>query len=183
MRPKSSYKSSANKRAKSATTYKPYKYKISVPRFCETNGFYTTPQRSAQMAKIKASGTKPEVKLRKALWTMGLRYRKNVKSLPGKPDLVFRKHRLVIFIDGEFWHGYKWDERKKEIKTNRIFWISKIERNIQRDQEINLQLSKMGFHVLRFWESQVKLELFWCTNQILEYLSEEQAENPILSEL
>ncbi|WP_354330067.1 hypothetical protein [Pedobacter sp. CG_S7] len=87
---------------------KGYKIKtIKVPRFKEANGFYTTPQNSKAMSKIRGKNTKPEIILRKAFWAKNFRYRIHVKNLPGKPD-----------IDGEFWHGYKWEEKKLKIKTN-----------------------------------------------------------------
>ena len=85
---------------------------IKVPRFTEENGFYTTKKRSELMGKIKSKNTKPEISLRKALWHLGYRYRKNVKSLPGNPDLVFSKYKLAVFVDGEFWHGYNWEQKK-----------------------------------------------------------------------
>ena len=123
------------------------------------------------MSKIKSKNTKPEQKLRKILWALGLRYRLNVKSLPGKPDIVLRKYKLVIFIDGEFWHGYNWKEKKEKIKSNREFWIPKIERNIQRDKEVNEQLWLMGFIVIRFWDHQINQNLNWCLNLIIEKIS------------
>jgi DNA mismatch endonuclease, patch repair protein len=153
-----------------------------VPRFSEANGFYTTRERSGLMSRIKAQNTKPEIKLRKVLWALGLRYRKNVKSLPGKPDIVLRKYKLVIFIDGEFWHGFKWKEKKEKIKSNRGFWIPKIERNMQRDREVNERLEALGYTVIRFWEQQVKKDLNWCINLVLEKVScasnEEDLNNP-----
>lgn len=145
--------------------------KIKVPRFSEANGFYTTKQRSEMMSKIKASNTKPEQKLRKFLWGLGIRYRKNVKNLPGKPDIVLRKYKLVIFIDGEFWHGYQWEEKKEKLKTNRNFWIPKIERNMQRDKEVNKYYVENKWKILRFWEGQIKNEFTYCVNTILDYLS------------
>jgi len=124
------------------------------------------------MGKIRSQNTKPEQKFRKILWAMGLRYRLNVKSLPGKPDIVLRKYRLVIFIDGEYWHGYKWNEKKDKIKSNRDFWIPKIERNIQRDQEVNQQLSQLGYKVVRFWDHEINNDFNWCLQMILDYVSE-----------
>ena len=157
-------------------------YTIQVPRFSEANGFYTTRERSELMSRIKAQNTKPEIKLRKVLWALGLRYQKNVKSLPGKPDIVLRKYKLVIFIDGEFWHGFKWEEKKGKIKSNREFWIPKIERNMQRDREVNERLEALGYTVIRFWEQQVKKDLNWCINLVLEKISyalnEEDWNNP-----
>jgi DNA mismatch endonuclease (patch repair protein) len=145
---------------------------IQVPRFSEANGFYTTKERSVLMGKIKATNTKPEQKLRRILWALGLRYRLNVKTLPGKPDIVLRRFNLVIFIDGEFWHGHNWEVKKEKIKSNRGFWLPKIERNIQRDQEVNQQLSKLGFNVIRFWDHQINNDFNWCLQTILDYISE-----------
>lgn len=150
---------------------KPYgKHTIAVPRFKEENGFYTTPQRSKMMAKIRAKETKPEIRLRKALWRLGYRYRKNVKKLPGSPDILFRKYNLAIFVDGEFWHGHKWEEKKEKLRANREFWIAKIERNMQRDRENEAKLNAMGFTVFRFWEKEVKQELERCVAKITTYI-------------
>jgi DNA mismatch endonuclease, patch repair protein len=143
---------------------------IVVPRFNEENGFYTSKQRSDLMSKIKAQGTKPEIKLKKALWNLGFRYRKNVKKIKGSPDIVFTKYKLVIFIDGEFWHGYKWDEKKNRIKTNRGFWIPKIERNMQRDEFNDKFLFDEGWHVMRFWGKEISTNLENCVNRIINYI-------------
>ncbi len=148
-----------------------YEYKkIKVPRFNEESGFYTTKKRSKIMSKIRGKDTKPELKFRKALWHKNIRYRVDSKTLPGKPDVSIKKYKLIVFIDGEFWHGYNWDERKQKLKTNRDFWIPKIERNMQRDKEVNEQLEDMGFTVFRFWESEIKNNLKTCINDILVYL-------------
>lgn len=146
--------------------------RIKVLRFEESNGFYTTPQRSKLMSKIKSKDTKPEILFRKELWNAGIRYRKHNKKLPGNPDIVNKKFKLIIFIDGEFWHGYNWSEKKKKLKTNREFWISKIERNIQRDHENNLKLEKLGYRVFRFWEHEVKKESQKCIQLIRSYLND-----------
>jgi DNA mismatch endonuclease (patch repair protein) len=143
---------------------------IVVPRFNEANGFYTTKQRSELMAKIKSQNTKPELNLKKALWNLGFRYRKNLKKLPGSPDIVYTKHKLAIFVDGEFWHGYNWAEKKTKIKTNRDFWIPKIERNIQRDIQNNQLLTEAGWHVIRFWEHELKKDFEDCLNRVISYL-------------
>lgn len=146
------------------------KERIKVPRFSEESGFYTTPERSKIMGKIRGKNTKPELAFRKALWAAGYRYRIDYKQLIGKPDIVLKKYKTVIFIDGEFWHGYNWEERKHKIKTNREFWIPKIERNIQRDQEVNAQLKELGYTVFRFWESEVKKELDTSLHKVLTHL-------------
>ena len=156
---------------------------IPVPRFNEESGFYTTRQRSELMSKIRSKNTKPEIKVRKALWSLGFRYRKNVKKLPGSPDIVFTKQRLVVFIDGEFWHGYYWDERKSKIKSNRGFWIPKIERNMQRDSQNDQFLTERGWYVMRFWENQVKKDFDYCIRRIVSYLQEYEQRNVPISSL
>ncbi|MEX8546934.1 MAG: very short patch repair endonuclease [Mucilaginibacter sp.] len=143
---------------------------IKVPRFNEENGFYTTTERSRLMAKIKAKNTSPEVLLRKALWQAGIRYRLYNKQLPGKPDILIRRYKLVVFIDGEFWHGFDWENKREKIKTNRGFWIAKIERNMQRDRINKIKLEALGFKVMRFWEKQVKKELQTCLDQIQDHI-------------
>ena len=149
--------------------------RIKVPRFNEESGFYTTPERSKIMGKIRGKNTKPELAFRKALWQKGYRYRIDYKKLIGKPDIVLKKYRTVIFIDGEYWHGYNWAERKAKIKTNREFWISKIERNIQRDKEVNVELERLGYTVFRFWESEIKKELEDCMHQVIRHLERQHA--------
>jgi DNA mismatch endonuclease (patch repair protein) len=128
--------------------------------------FNTTPERSDLMSRIKGKNTKPEIILRKSLWACGIRYRLNVSKLPGKPDIVIAKKKLVIFVDGEFWHGYKWEEKKPKIKNNREYWISKIERNIQRDVDNLDRLNNMGYTVLRFWEHEISKDLSNCLSII-----------------
>ncbi|WP_425235233.1 very short patch repair endonuclease [Ulvibacterium sp.] len=144
--------------------------RIKVPRFNEESGFYTTPERSKIMGKIRGKNTKPELAFRKALWAAGYRYRIDYKKLIGKPDIALKKYKTVIFIDGEYWHGHNWKERKPKIKTNREFWIAKIERNMQRDKEVNLELKKSGYMVFRFWESKIKKELDVCVDQVISHL-------------
>lgn len=149
------------------------KERIKVPRFNEESGFYTTPERSKIMGKIRGKNTKPELAFRKALWAAGYRYRIDYKKLIGKPDIVLKKYRTAIFIDGEFWHGHNWEERKLKIKTNKEFWIPKIERNIQRDQEVNKALAEMGYTVFRFWESEIKKELDRCLDEVIVWLKKQ----------
>jgi DNA mismatch endonuclease (patch repair protein) len=139
--------------------------------FKASNRFVTTLERSQHMAKIKSKDTKAELILRKALFKLGLRYRKNDCRFPGKPDIVFSTQKLIIFIDGAFWHGYNWDLKKHKIKTNRDFWIPKIEGNIERDRYINVILSQSGWTVLRFWDHQVMKELDSCLTRILQHIN------------
>jgi DNA mismatch endonuclease (patch repair protein) len=144
--------------------------KIKVPRFNEASGFYTTPQRSKIMSKIRGINTKPELKLRKALWAAGFRYRVNSKYLIGKPDISIKKYKTAIFIDGEFWHGFDWQNKKDTIKSNRDFWIPKIERNMQRDREVNAKLTEMGYTVFRFWTKELKDNFEGCLHKISAHL-------------
>jgi DNA mismatch endonuclease (patch repair protein) len=145
--------------------------RIVVPRFEEGLGFSTTEQRSMLMSKIKSKDTKPEVLFRKALWKLGFRYKKHDKKFPGNPDIILIKYKLIIFIDGEFWHGYNWVEKKNKIKTNRDFWIPKIERNMQRDLENKIKLENLGFTVFRFWEHQIKKDIDYCISLIKGHIS------------
>jgi DNA mismatch endonuclease (patch repair protein) len=117
-------------------------------------------------------GTKPEKLLKKALWHAGIRYKSPKKPLPGKPDISLKKYKLVIFVDGSFWHGYDWEKRKHAIKSNREFWIAKIERNIQRDQEVNAYYQSKGWAVLRFWDFEVKGELGACLKKVVNRLKD-----------
>ncbi len=120
------------------------------------------------MSRIRGTNTKPEIALRKALWALGFRYRLNVKRLPGKPDIVMRKYKLAIFVDGEFWHGNKWKEKKPKIKSNTEYWIKKIEGNITRDRLNNRKLKDQGFTVLRFWEQAIRKDIEKCVRRIVE---------------
>jgi DNA mismatch endonuclease (patch repair protein) len=147
--------------------------RIIVPRFNEESGFYTTPERSRIMGKIRGKNTKPELAFRKALWAAGYRYRIDYKKLIGKPDIVLKKYRTVIFIDGEYWHGYNWEERKPKLRTNREFWIPKIERNMQRDREVNAELDHIGYKVFRFWEREIKKELDACLQKVISHLQKQ----------
>jgi DNA mismatch endonuclease, patch repair protein len=112
-------------------------------------------------SRSSRSGTRCETRLRAALWAAGYRYRKNVKTLPGKPDIVFPGARLAIFCDGDFWHGRNWMERKSRLAlgTNGAYWIRKIETNMARDRRHDLELANGGWRVLRFWEKEISTEL------------------------
>ena len=111
----------------------------------------TKEQRRKNMQHIKCKNTSIEICLRKALWNAGIRYRKNVNKLPGKPDIVITKYNLAIFCDSEFWHGKDWNITKNKIKSNTSYWHNKIESNIARDKKITEELEKAGWIVLRFW--------------------------------
>lgn len=118
-------------------------------------------QRSKNMAAIKSTGTKAEVLLGKAMWSIGLRYRKNNKTVFGKPDFTFKKQKIAIFVDSEFFHGKDWETKKKP-QNNADFWEKKISRNIVRDEEVNKYLTENGWIVIRFWSNQVAKNLDKC---------------------
>ena len=126
----------------------------------------TPEQRRKNMQAIKNKDSEIEIKLRKELWNRGLRYRKNVKSVYGHPDLAFIGKKVAVFCDSEFWHGYDWENRKNDIKTRRDFWIPKIERNIHRDKEVTEELQRQGWVVLRFWGKEIKKNTVRCADII-----------------
>ena len=116
----------------------------------------TPDQRHRNMAAIHSTSTKPELKLRNALWHHGFRYRVNDKRLPGKPDIVLPKHRTAIFVNGCFWHGHKNCKNASTPKTNTVFWKAKITCNQERDQGVWRQLEAKGWSVIIVWECQLK---------------------------
>ncbi len=118
--------------------------------------------RSENMKRIKSKDTSIEIILRKALWKKGYRYRKNCKDVIGKPDLCFKGKKLSVFCDSEFWHGKYLMEGKYIPKTNRKFWIEKLEKNIERDKTVNMKLKENGWTVLRFWESDIRKNTDKC---------------------
>ena len=122
----------------------------------------TKEQRRKNMQAVKSKGSKIEILLAKELWKRGHRYRKNNKKVYGKPDLTFKKQKIAVFVDSEFWHGKDWEQRKYDHKSNKDFWHKKIERSIERDKEVNNYLLKTGWQVLRFWGSQIETELEHC---------------------
>ena len=121
-----------------------------------------------QMVRNKDSAI--ELILRNALWTKGYRYRKNVKTVFGHPDIAFIGKKVAIFVDSEFWHGYDWEHRKADFKSNQSFWIPKIERNMERDKEVNEKLKSEGWTVIRFWGKDIKKNTEDCVLQIEEAL-------------
>ncbi|WP_321435764.1 very short patch repair endonuclease [uncultured Bacteroides sp.] len=112
--------------------------------------------RSYNMSMIKGKNTKPEMIVRKYLFSKGFRYRVNVKELPGKPDIVLRKYRTVIFINGCFWHGHKGCRYFVIPKTRTEWWRAKIDKNIARDAEVRDKLRSMGWRTMVVWECQLK---------------------------
>ena len=125
---------------------------------------------SWNMKYIHSKNTKIEVILRKALWNAGFRYRKNYDKLPGKPDIALTKYKIAIFCDGEFFHGKDWEVLKPKLEkgNNPDFWIKKITRNQQRDDEVNKQLLFMGWTVIRFWGNEIKKNTEQCVKVVEE---------------
>lgn len=119
----------------------------------------TSEQRSRCMAAVKGKDTKPEMIVRKYLFSRGLRYRVNVRKLPGSPDIVLKKYKTVVFIDGCFWHGHEGCKYFRLPKTNRDFWRHKIAMNYARDYANNIDLELAGWRVIRVWECDVKTKI------------------------
>lgn len=113
-------------------------------------------ERSRVMAKVKSRDTKPEKKVRSLLFSLGFRFRLCQKNLPGKPDIVLKKYRTVIFVHGCFWHGHKNCKNARIPKSNVEFWKNKIERNKQRFAEVSRQLQEQGWKVVVIWECETK---------------------------
>lgn len=129
----------------------------------------TKEQISYNMKRVRSKGSDIEVLLRNELWHRGLHYQKNVSTIIGKPDIVFKGKKIAVFCDSEFWHGYDWDNKKNEIKSHRDFWIPKIEHNIARDIEVTSALKEDGWIVLRFWGKSIKNDLQHCADIIESY--------------
>ncbi len=132
----------------------------------------TKEQRRKNMQAIKSAGSQIELTLSRALYALGYRYRKNDRTVFGKPDLVFKKYRIAIFVDSEFWHGKNWKKRKSEFKTNKEFWIKKIEGNIKRDKVVNTYLRKNNWIVIRFWGRDIEKNLPTCIEKIENEINE-----------
>ena len=127
---------------------------------------HTPEQRRKNMQAVKSKASQIELLLRKELWARGLRYRKNVNRIYGKPDIVFIGKKVAVFCDSEFWHGYNWEERKKDFKSHQEFWIPKIERNMERDAEVTARLESEGWTVIRFWGNEIKKNTAQCADII-----------------
>ena len=135
---------------------------------------HTAEQRHKNMQAVKNKDTDIELALRRELWSRGLRYRKNAKDVTGKPDIVFKRKRIAVFCDSEFWHGYDWENKKYEIKSRQEFWFPKIERNMQRDREVTQALQDDGWIVLRFWGKEIKSDIKTCADIIQRVWEERQ---------
>jgi DNA mismatch endonuclease (patch repair protein) len=134
----------------------------------------TSAQVRYTMSRVRSSGSAIERQLGKALWQAGFRYRKQY-SIFGKPDFVLVSARVAIFCDSEFWHGYQWDEKfKAAFKTNREYWLKKIERNRDRDKKVNQELKRSGWIVLRFWEHEITYNLAACVHKVKQVVDGSQ---------
>lgn len=134
----------------------------------------TPEQRKKNMQHIRSRDTKIEVKLRKALWERGFRYRKNYKELPGKPDIVFTQYKIAVFCDSEFFHGKDWEVLKPRLEKtqNSEYWLKKISRNMERDDEVNKRLLFEGWTVIRFWGKDILKDTDECIRVIEETIFE-----------
>ena len=131
----------------------------------------TREQRHKAMSHVHSKDTTIEIKLRKALWHKGYRYRKNYKALPGTPDIAITKYKIAVFCDSEFFHGKDWYEiQRPKIRrgSNPAFWASKIERNIKHDTDINRMLTSLGWTVIRFWGKEITKDVDNCVSVIEE---------------
>ena len=133
--------------------------------------------RSYTMSRVKNANTKIEVAFRKALWHASIRYIKNHKKLPGKPDIAITKHKIAIFCDGEFWHGKDWNLVREKLRSRRDYWVAKIERNIERDTKIDRQLEALGWTVLRYWGKDIEKTLDLCVIEVKEAILQKRIDS------
>ncbi len=128
------------------------------------------------MKKIRPQNTSIEIDLRKALWHKGYRYRKNYAGLPGKPDIVLTKYKIAIFCDGEFFHGKDWEILRPRLEKGKHsdYWVKKISRNIERDDEVNKQLLFLGWTVVRFWGKEIQKNTDACIRVIEEAIFDQK---------
>lgn len=124
--------------------------------------------RSKTMRAVRSNNSKMEVAFRRLLFSKGIRYRKNVSDLPGKPDIAIKNKKLVIFLDSCFWHGCPQHLRRPQ--SNQDYWNRKVEINIERDQKINSEYKKLKWKILRFWEHEIKNNAGECINTLLKEL-------------
>lgn len=136
----------------------------------------TPAQRRKNMQHVRSKDSQIELKLRRALWHAGFRYRKNVREVFGCPDVVFLRLKIAVFCDSEFWHGFDWENRKHDFKSRQDFWIPKIERNIARDREVNEHLQAEGWLVLRFFGRQIQRNLDECVRAVAQAVARRKSE-------
>jgi len=124
----------------------------------------TPEQRRRTMSRIRHADTKPELAVRRLLFARGMRYRKCCRRLPGKPDLVFSTAKVVVFVDGDFWHGWRFEEWAHKLSSN--YWRDKISRNQQRDSRNQILLEQNGWRVIRIWEHEVEADPIGCADRV-----------------
>lgn len=129
----------------------------------------TDEQTSKRMSNVKLKRGTVEGVIAKELYKRGYRYRLDYKRLPGSPDIAILKYRIAVFIDGEFWHGYDWANKKQKLNRNREYWIEKIEENIARDKKVDLELKELGWTPIHFWTKEASKDIDACVNRI-EYV-------------
>lgn len=132
----------------------------------------TQEQISYNMSRVRSKDSEIELALRRELWSRGLRYRKNVTTILGKPDIAFVGKKVAVFCDSEFWHGFDWETKKHDIKSRQEFWIPKIERTIERDKEVTQVLEEQGWLVIRFWGKEITKNCAACADKVEEALKE-----------
>jgi DNA mismatch endonuclease (patch repair protein) len=136
----------------------------------------STPEIRKRMSNVRLKNGKAETILAKRLWHEGYRYRRNYKKLPGSPDIALTTYHVAVFVDGEFWHGENWEERKAKLKHNREYWIEKIEENMARDKRVDGQLQEMGWTTVHFWEKQVLKHTDECLQVVLELIEKKNGQ-------
>lgn len=149
-----------------------------APRF---EGFAPSSERASATARaIKRTDTKAELALRRALWALGLRYRKHARSIPGRPDIVFAGARVVVFVDGDFWHGRDWEGRRAKLAagSNALYWLAKIEANMDRDRRKDAALRDLGWTVVRLWERDVLASPDAAANVVATHVAAGLARRP-----
>lgn len=137
----------------------------------------TPEQRKKNMQAVKNKGSEIERILQEALSSKSYIYTSNDTTVFGKPDIVFHEEKVAVFCDSEYWHGWNWEEKKHEIKSNQEFWIPKIERNMERDREVNEHLKKEGWVVIRFWGKEIKKNTVECVEKIEKEIKRKRDES------
>lgn len=127
----------------------------------------TSPEVSKRMSHVKTKRNSAEVMIANSLWHRGYRYRLNYKALPGSPDIALTKYRIAIFIDGEFWHGKDFEQRKTKLKNNKDYWIEKIQENIDRDLKNDKLLRQMDWYPIHFWSNDVIKYCNQCVEEVI----------------
>lgn len=131
----------------------------------------TPEQRRRAMSRVRQKDTDLEIVVRSSLHKQGYRFRKHVKSLPGKPDIVFPRVKVAVFVDGDFWHGYRLSRWEHKLSD---FWQKKIARNRERDQKNFRRLRRMGWCVIRIWKHEINEDLEWCLTRIISAVDSKQ---------